>query len=179
MTKKQRRDKWGRFAPKRGKKLKPLRLPKRNALGKFIAAKVKHKRKHKRFRLLQAGKWFPVEPIAYYAVIHALVPGGWATSSTPAFITDAPEEALNMIIWRTPLYPIMYATTESQLLKDLADGATSLSGGQLARAEMEGQEIIVLSTELRCLYGAHKSENFLIASWPGIKPPRKYRNVKQ
>lgn len=181
MRKKFRRDKWGRFAPKRGKKLKPYRQPARDKLGRFAspAAKgtpQKHKHKHK-WRTIQEGKWLPVHATGYYVVIRALVPGGWDTDTTPVFIVEAPKESLNLIIWRTHTYKTLFSATESELLRDVLADAKSLAEAELGYAEAKEKEIIVLSCELRCIFAPR--ENFQVAVWPGITPPKWLRNVVQ
>ena len=177
MSKKQRRDKWGRFAPKRRNvRIKPYTPPNRSKTGQFINTKAKKVkgRKH-RWCVIQEG---PVEVKAYgyYMVVRALVPGGWQTDSTPVFITEAPEESFHQIIWRTPTRENLFRVTESSLLADLRDETLGLAKAELALAKAEQKEIIILSCELRVLTDPHVS--FQVDVWPGITPPKWLRNVK-
>ena len=181
VSKNQRRDKWGRFAPKRRNiPLKPYIPPNKSATGRFIGAqvgakvtKVRNKRHH--WRVIQEEP-VEVEVYGYYMVVRALVPGGWQTDSTPVFITDAPEESLHQIIWRTPIRENLFLVTESSLLADLRDEALGLAKAELSLAKAEQKEIIILSCELRVLTAPH--ESFQIDVWPGIIPPKWLRNVK-
>lgn len=113
----------------------------------------------------------------YYVVIRALVPGGWDTDTTPVFIVEAPKESLNLIIWRTHTYKTLFSATESELLRDVLADAKSLAEAELGYAEAKEKEIIVLSCELRCIFAPR--ENFQVAVWPGITPPKWLRNVVQ
>jgi hypothetical protein len=176
-----RRDKYGRFAPKRRNvKLKPYKTPNRGALGKFVSAKVVSRRKpsgkRSHWKVLQDGKPIAVDAYGYYMVVRALVPGGWQTDSTPVFITEAPEESLHQVIWRTPTRENLFRVTESSLLADLRDEALGLAKAELSLAKAEQKEIIILSCELRVLTDPH--ESFQVDVWPGITPPKWLRNVR-
>jgi hypothetical protein len=181
-AKKQRRDKWGRFAPKkRSQKLKPYVKPSvRDESGRFRAWKVtgpKPKRgRQPHWRVIQSGKPIEVRAYGYFIVIRALVPGGWQTDSTPAFVTDSPEESIHQIVWRTQTRLNLYSTTESSLIADLRDEGIALANGGLALAELQDREILVLSSELRVLTDPHVS--FQVDVWEGITPPKWLRNVK-
>ena len=169
------RDKWGRFAPNAGKQLKPLILRKRNVKGQFAQEPQKAKRRRIKWKVIQKGKPIEVEAKGYYIVIRALVPGGWNTDSTPAFLTAAPEESLNLIIWRTRVREIHYEIVEMEEIRNLLIESQSLATLQLALAEDRQQEIIVLSSELRCIVAPH--ESFQVAVWSGITPPKRFRNM--
>lgn len=173
-----RRDKWGRFAPKRRNvKLKPYVKPERTTKGRFKAKRVAGKPHH--WRTIQSGEPIEVNTYGYFMVIRALVPGGWATDSTPSFIVEAPEESLHLVIWRTRVHENLYHLTESEEMDELK--SVMLEGKELAKNEMAfgqgtGQDIIILSTELRVMAAPH--ESFQVDVWPGITPPKWLRNVK-
>ena len=147
---KPRRDKWGRFAPKRRNiPLKPYKKPNRTATGRFAPTSVtKAKGKAHRWlprHLRQTGKPILINAYGYYIVVRALVPGGWTTDSTPAFITATPEESLHQIVWRTQTRENLFRVTESSLLADLRDEARELIKGRLNIAKDDQREIIILS----------------------------------
>lgn len=168
-----RRDKWGRFAPKRHSvKLKPYTPPLRDIKGRFASTR---KKRH-RWKMLQDGRPIEVRPYGYFIVVHALVPGGWTTESTPTFIAEAPEESVHQIIWSTPVRRNLFHVTESSLLRDLRDEANSLAMGELAIGKAYDQDVIILSMDLRILSEPHVSH--LVDSWVGITPPKWLRNVK-
>jgi hypothetical protein len=176
-----RRDKYGRFAPKRRNvKLKPYKAPNRGALGKFVSAKVVSRKKPSgkriHWKVLQDGRPIAVDVYGYYMVVRALVPGGWQTDSTPAFITAAPEESLHQVIWRTQTRENLFRVTESSMIADLRDEAKGLVNAELSLAKSEQREICILSCELRVLTEPH--ESFMVDVWQGIIPPKWLRNVK-
>ena len=174
----QRRDKYGRFAPtRRNVKIKPYKAPNRGAKGRFVSVAAKRTRgKRHKWRTIQDGKPIAVDAYGYYIVVRALVPGGWETDSTPAFIRDAPEESLHQIVWRTATRENLFSVTEESLLADLREDALELSKTELSIAKANKQEIIILSCELRVLTDPHVS--FQVDVWPGITPPKWLRNVK-
>lgn len=178
-----RRDRWGRFAPKRRNvPLKPYAKPARDRkTGKFRAKRVGGKPHHWRIYRGMTGKPVKVNTYGYYMVVRALIPGGWNMSGYPnlAWITDAPEESMHMVIWRTRVRENLYTLTESEEMETLAavmGEGKELSKSKLAYGEAMEQEIIVLSTELRVLTAPH--ESFQVEVWPGITPPKWLRNVK-
>jgi hypothetical protein len=179
---KQRRDKYGRFAPKRRNvKLKPYLKPNR-LHGRFApratvkGPKPKRGFKQSHWKVLQTDTPIEVDAYGYYMVIRALVPGGWQTDSTPTFITQAPEESLHQVVWRTPVRENLFLVTESSLLADLRDEAKGLIKAELSLAKSEQKEICILSCELRILTAPY--ESFQVDTWPGIIPPKWLRNVK-
>lgn len=181
MSTKQRRDKWGRFAPKRRNvRIKPYTPPNRSAKGTFAPRRTIERHpitgKPIHWHIRQTGEPILVHAYGYYMVVRALVPGGWATDSTPAFITEAPEESLHQIIWRTLVRENLYRVTESSLLADLRDETLGLAKAELSLAKAEQKEIIILSCELRMIHAPHESEQ--VDVWPGITPPKWLRNVK-
>lgn len=181
MKQKPRRDRYGRFAPKRRNvKLKPYVAPNRTATGRFVSKRTIERHpiigKPVRWHVKQSGAPIAIRPYGYYMVIRALVPGGWETNSTPVFITEAPSESFHQIIWRTAVRENLFSTTESSLIADLRDEALGLIKAKLSVARADQREIIILSSELRVVTEPYVS--FQVDVWPGITPPKWLRNVK-
>lgn len=176
-----RRDKWGRFAPRRRNvKLKPYCAPKHGPSGKFVSARiVVRKVRGKRvphYRTLQKGEWIEVRAYGYYMVIRAVIPRGWMSNYPPTFVSEEPDGTLHQIIWRTPTRLNLFDATELETIGHSIDEGISSAKTKLALAKAYEQEMTILSMELRVLVSP--GDSFQVDVWPGTRPPRWLRNER-
>lgn len=113
------------------------------------------------FRVAQKG-FVLLQTYGYYIAVNALIPGKWATESTPVFDADGESEQYHLAVWRTKV---------RRTVKEAIEDYIQMIEDQNAYADVNELYFLILSGELVRLSEDHSLR--MMEVWSGANPPRR------